>query len=323
MEEITKQNQDIQSSLGKMMDLFTSLKKDVDDLKATRSAADEVVEDSRREEEPDRSRRGSRSPSRSRGRSSSRGSSRRPRKRLHSGSRSRSRSPIHVPRSWADIMSDLDDQEQESISQTTTGKLVAVSESTATTLDKYFSKSLKNSEQLQLRDKYGLPKVPSTKTPQMEPFLKEEVNPAAKTADKELARIHTYLLDAVAPLTAIMDRKVTESDHLHPEVLTAIHSACQLVGNASAKLANLRREKVMTSLNKGLLPLVKDEQNFTEAAPGLFGAEFAEKCKKHVEQVKAMRFSLSKGDRAGSSDNKRPFFRQGPPPNRGGGGIRR
>ena len=55
------------------------------------------------------------------------------------------------------------------------------------------------------------------------------------------------LLDAVAP-GSLLDKKVTGSDRLHPDVLNAIHSTCR---NASAKLANLRRERViMTSLNK-------------------------------------------------------------------------
>ena len=48
----------------------------------------------------------------------------------------------------------------------------------------------------------------------------------------------------------------------------------------------LRRE---TSLNKGILPLVKEEDNLIKATPGLFGTEFAEKCNKHEEQLKAMR----------------------------------
>lgn len=218
-------------------------------------------------------------------------------------------------------MSDLDEQEQDSSSQSM-GTLVAVSEGTASTLDKYFTKPMKNQERLQVRNTYGLPKVASTKTPQMEPFLKEEVSPQAKTADKELERTQSFLLDAVAPLTAIIDKKVTGSDHLHPNVLMAIHSACQLLGNASAKLAGLRREKVITSFNKGLLPLVKEEDNFTKAAPGLFGTEFAEKCRKHVEQVKAMRSSLSRNERGSNSgSDKRPsFFRSGPPNRRGGAG---
>lgn len=222
-------------------------------------------------------------------------------------------------------MSDLDEQEQDSSGQTG-ATVVTVSESTATTLDKYFTKTLKNPERLKIRNAYGLPKVASTKTPQLEPFLKEEVPANAKTADRELARIHSYLLDSIAPLTAVIDKKVTGSDHLHPEVITALHSTCQLLGNASGKLAGLRREKVMTSLNKSLLPLVKEEDNFTKAAPGLFGTEFAEKCKKHVEQVKAMRSSLSRtsgGERAnlsGNSDSRRPFFRNGPPNRRGGSG---
>lgn len=194
-------------------------------------------------------------------------------------------------------------------------KLVSVSEETETTLERCFSKTLKNSERLRIRDSYGLPKVLATKTPHLEPFLKEEISQATKSTDKELARIHTFLLDSVAPLTAVLER----SSDLHPDVQKAIKSACQLLGNASVKLSGLRREKIITSLNRSLLPLVKEEELFEEAAPGLFGTEFAERCKKHVDQVKAMRSSLSKKAEGTSSWEKgKPFFRGGPSQRRGG-----
>lgn len=216
-------------------------------------------------------------------------------------------------------MSELDEDEQpeagNETSMTSTRKLVAVSESTNATLEKCFTQSLKNTERLTIRDAYGLPKVICTKTPQLEHFLREEVSQATKTADNELARVHTFLLDAVAPLTALLDKKVTGSDNLDPNVLNAVQAACQLVGNASTKLASLRREKIMTSLNRSLLPLVKEEELFKKAAPGLFGTEFAGKCKTHVEQVKAMRSSLKKDTGA----ERKPFFRGGPLNRRGGG----
>ena len=40
-------------------------------------------------------------------------------------------------------------------------------------------------------------------------------------------------------------------------------------------------------MNKALLPLVDDDNNFSDVAPSLFGLEFAQKSKELVEQVKA------------------------------------
>ena len=107
-------------------------------------------------------------------------------------------------------MSDLDDQEQESSTQST-GRQLAVSKSMAITLDRYFTKLLRNQEWLQIRGACGLPKVASTKTFQMEAFLKE-VTPSTKGTNKLIVKIHSCLLDAVALLTAIMDKKVMGSD---------------------------------------------------------------------------------------------------------------
>ena len=62
-------------------------------------------------------------------------------------------------------------------------------------------------------------------------------------------------------------------------------------------------------------PLAKDDENFTTAAPLLFGGEFAKKSKDFLDQVKANRSTLpakSKGDYT-----RKPFFR-GPPPSKRG-----
>ena len=141
------------------------------------------------------------------------GSERRAKPRRSSKTRwSRSSSPSKSRRSWADTMSgDSSEQEHEPSTQSATGPLVSVSESTAaTTLHNFFTQPLSIRERLQIRNHYRLPNVPSTKTPQMEAFLKEKVTPATKRADKELAKIHSYVLDAVAPLAAIIDKQVTE-----------------------------------------------------------------------------------------------------------------
>ena len=75
----------------------------------------------------------------------------------------------------------------------------------------------------------------------------------------------------------------------------------------------LRRERIVGAMNKALLPIVGDNDNFKEAAPLLFGTEFAKKTKEMVEQVKAMRSAITK-----KPDRKPPFFRSGPPQQSGG-----
>ena len=57
---------------------------------------------------------------------------------------------------------------------------------------------------------------------------------------------------------------------------------------------------MLTHLNKSLLPLLEEDDNFKDVAPSLFGPEFARKSKELIDQVKAIRSTAQK-------------FRQGPP----------
>lgn len=62
-------------------------------------------------------------------------------------------------------------------------------------------------------------------------------------------------------------------------------------------------------MNKSLLSLTEEDNNFTDASPALFGLEFAQKSKELVDQMKAMWSS------SGYEDNS--FFWNGPPTARG------
>ena len=64
-------------------------------------------------------------------------------------------------------------------------------------------------------------------------------------------------------------------------------------------------------MNKALLSLPEEDQNFVDAAPALFGPAFAQKSKELVDQVKAMSSYLP-----GHKEGKQ-FFRNVPPNSRG------
>ena len=78
-----------------------------------------------------------------------------------------------------------------------------------------------------------------TKMPQLDPYLKTEVSTevsAAKAADKELSRIQTFMLDGMAPLTAVQEALSKEplSDQ---ETLLAVTSVG--VGTLCSKMSLL------------------------------------------------------------------------------------
>ena len=67
-----------------------------------------------------------------------------------------------------------------------------------------------------------------------------------------------FVLDNLAPLTSIIECDKQGGSLSHKEVLIAVKTAVQLIGNTKniSQIFRLRREKVTSSFNKGLLPLV-------------------------------------------------------------------
>jgi hypothetical protein len=130
-----------------------------------------------------------------------------------------------------------------------------------------------------MRSCYKLLKVDATRTPKVDHVIKSLATQTAKTADRELARVQSFVLDALAPLTTILEIK--ELSML--DIKEATLSATTLIGNANAQISRLRRQKLATSINKDLGPLVKEDADFTESAPNLFGAKFTKRAKDYLD----------------------------------------
>ena len=110
----------------------------------------------------------------------------------------------------------------------------------------------------------------------MDQVIKSLASQSAKSADRELARIQTFVLDSIAPVSSLLEQVSHESDRLSIEdVKLAALTAAELIGNASAQISRLRREKMVTSINN-LLPLVKEDGDFLDVAPNLFGPDISE-----------------------------------------------
>ena len=103
--------------------------------------------------------------------------------------------------------------------------------------------------------RYPLPKGTATRTPQLDAYMKSEVWHQVKSADMNLAKVQTFLLDALAPLVSILD--FNHRDH-HLGFQDSIHAnstAVELIGNANTRISCMRRENVTLCLNKTLLHL--------------------------------------------------------------------
>jgi len=110
--------------------------------------------------------------------------------------------------------------------------------------------------------------------------MKSEVSQNAKATDQELKTIQTAVLDSMA---AIVEADANSDNITHKQAVDAAKAAIELVGNANAKMNHLRRTKIITQMNKALLLLTDDDDNFIDVAPFLFGSAFAQKSKELVD----------------------------------------
>ena len=161
------------------------------------------------------------------------------------------------------------DEEEES-------ELVEVSDETYAMLTKVCTQSVTNDERKAARWRYKLPNVPATRTPRLDPFLKRGTSSgqvAGQSLSKGTDSVHGCLTT------------LAESEELsYEDVKKATTTAVVLIGNANSHLLHLRREKLVGSFNKSLLPLVKEDKDFTGTAPHLFGKDFAKHSKEFTDQ---------------------------------------
>ena len=75
------------------------------------------------------------------------------------------------------------------------------------------------------------------------------------------------------PLIFLLENDAKEETITHNQALDV---TIELLGNASAQISHVWRTKVITHLNKSLLPLLEENSNFGEVAPPYFGLEFAQ-----------------------------------------------
>ena len=137
--------------------------------------------------------------------------------------------------------------------------------------------------------------------------------------------MQAFVLDALSPLTAIVENgdRMSRED-VHIAALTVV----ELIGNAIAQISRMWREKIISSVEKSLIPLTKQEESFSEAPPDIFGNGFAKKSKEFLDQLKAIRSTLPPSTKSNSQDTRKiffagPLFSKGgtPSPEVGGGPI--
>ena len=224
-------------------------------------------------------------------------------------------------RSWADdtveVSMDYEaevewEQEAEDDSPNAKGiTLFKVAERTEKFLAGYFSNAVPNQTRRQWRDKYGAPSTSATACPNMDKVIKTRLSAVTKSQDKQLARQQALLLDAVGPITYLLE-EATKGELNQKKAVEAAQTALKLLGNASAHVNRERRRNALQDMNPRLTDMADDDTIYKTAAPALFGDGFCKKAKERDEELKCLNQASS--SRATPSQSRGSnFFRGGRP----------
>ena len=180
--------------------------------------------------------------------------------------------------------------------------LFKVSEKTELFLKQSFTSTVQNPHRRLLKEKFGAPNTPFTACPSVDKFVKSRLPAHAKAKDRSLSKHQALVLDAVGPLSTILEEaaKGTLSVKTATE---AAQTALKFLGNASMHMNRERRRIAIEAMNPSLTDLAEDDEAFTKAAPLLFGEGFAKKAKERDEELKCL-----------NKASKHPSFKPGQNP---------
>ena len=183
--------------------------------------------------------------------------------------------------------------------------LHTVSSTTEALLKDACSKTVSNDTRRRWRKQFGMPANDRTKCPKLDTTLKARLPKQCKENDRSLARLQTMVLDAMGPLTHLLE--LQQRGQLTPEAVTdSASQAIKFVGNASTAISQERRRRAGTFFNEDLKAFIEEQE---QAAPLLFGKEFLGIAKTHAESVKALDRMAQKANQRQSRQQSQQFFR--------------
>ena len=184
-------------------------------------------------------------------------------------------------------------------------RLTKVEEGTEQFLREAFT-SMENDDRKELRSKFIIPDTPFTTPPHLDKVMAAESSKSVKSADQSQSRIQALFLDAVGPLTGILDSINKEEEIVIEDVEAAVKAALTFLGNASSQCNTDRRSAVLEEYNKDLMSFGQDSDLFSSATNTLFGPSFPEKAVEHLTQLKTLRQARGTGSKMNQGFSKAP-----------------
>ena len=147
-------------------------------------------------------------------------------------------------------------------------QVVPVSKWTNQFLDQSFSVKLHPNDRKKLRSQYTLPQNELTKTLCLDTMMANQCAGSTKTLDKTLHTIQGRVLEAVGPLSQLLESVNSEGDPPSMDQIgDAVETALTLLANASIHISGVRRTKVLEDYNKELVPFAAEsERDWTSGA---------------------------------------------------------
>ena len=148
--------------------------------------------------------------------------------------------------------------------------------------------------------------TPRPQPANLDKVIKSRLPTVTKSRDRQLAKQQALTLDAVGPVTYILEEAV--KGQLNKKQWMMQH---RLLYDSSAmpRLHASRewRKNALQSMNTRLLDMAEDDAMYKLAAPFLFGEGFCKKAKERDEKLKCLNMATAKPTQAAL-----PFFSRGP-----------
>eukprot|EP00117_Sycon_ciliatum_P044238 scpid97068/ scgid31946/ len=189
----------------------------------------------------------------------------------------------------ADVPSDYESEEEMEDSNVLdkSGTDFKVSSETLEFFQEHFTASTSNEVRRQWRSRFGRPRIDVATPPLMDKMIKSRLHPATKSRDKALSKQQALLLDAVGPLTHVLEE--AQKDTLTAgEAVEACKTALAFIGNANMYLNRDRRRNAIMCMNRDLADMAEDDPIYKASAPQLFGEGFSKRAKERNEEIKCL-----------------------------------
>lgn len=188
--------------------------------------------------------------------------------------------------SWGKEMDNQDPLSDDDDSEGTTSRIhvVPVTERTDKFLTELFSHRF-------CIEKYMLPKNEQTKAPFLDAMMGSQCSKTMKSSDRSISKLQGLILDAVGPLTQLLEVVNDEQPQVTMEqVGEAVETALSLLANASYQMSAMQQSKILEEYNKELLTFAAAKNcDWVSAAPYLFGPNFLKEASDYLQQLQLLR----------------------------------